>query len=93
MANASGDLGSRGRPCGVRGPDGLRLRLAVLVLAESRPGRKWILLPLLSLPLAVWTTRLVFITRPADVEPVSPKTAAVGLLYAMLLSAGLIVGR
>ena len=53
----------------------------------------WVLLPLLSLPLAVWTTRLVFITKPADVEPVSPKTAGVGLLYAVLLSAGLIVGR
>jgi 1,4-dihydroxy-2-naphthoate octaprenyltransferase len=53
----------------------------------------WILLPLLSLPLAVWTTRLVFITRPVEVEPVSPKTAAVGLLYALLLSAGLIVSR
>lgn len=49
----------------------------------------WILLPLLTLPLAGWTTRLVFVTKPADVEPVSPKTAAVGLLYATLLSAGL----
>lgn len=52
----------------------------------------WMLLPLFSLPLAVWTTRLVFITKPADVEPVSPKTAAVGLLYAVLLSTGLVLG-
>ncbi len=51
----------------------------------------WILLPLASLPLALWTTRLVLITKPADVEPVSPKTAAVGLLYAVLLSIGLAV--
>ena len=93
--------GWRTRPV-VWGPAGARAEYVVLmVFAYVLPFwfwqglglGAWILLPLLSLPLAVWTTRLVFITRPADVEPVSPKTAAVGLIYAVLLSAGLIVGR
>jgi len=53
----------------------------------------WMLLPLLSLPLAIWTTRLVFVTPLKDVEPVSAKTAGVAFCYAVLLSAGLVLGR
>jgi 1,4-dihydroxy-2-naphthoate octaprenyltransferase len=51
----------------------------------------WVLLPLSTLPLAVFTTRLVLTTKPADVEPMSPMTAAIGLLYAVLLSTALVL--
>lgn len=53
----------------------------------------WILLPLLTLPLALYAIRLVYVTPPVDVKPVSPKTAAIAFLYALLLSTGLVLSR
>jgi 1,4-dihydroxy-2-naphthoate octaprenyltransferase len=90
----------RTRPV-VWGAAGGRAEYVILtVFAYALPFWFWrglglgpgMLLPLLSLPLAIWTTRLVFVTRLEDVEPVSAKTAGVGLCYAALLSAGLIIG-
>lgn len=85
----------------VRGVCGARAEyIGLMIFAYGLPiwfwlglGFKiWILLPLLSVPLAIWTSCLVIATKPADVEPVSPKTAGVALLYAVLLSVGLIIG-
>lgn len=51
----------------------------------------WVLLPLASAPLAWWAIRRVYAIAPNDVEPMSPKTAGLGLLYAVLLGAGVML--
>ncbi len=55
--------------------------------------KAWILLPLVTLPLALRAVYLVYTIEPRNVEPVSPKTAAIAFLYAVLLSTGLVLGR
>lgn len=51
----------------------------------------WILLPLLTAPFAGWAIHQVYVIAPANVEPMSPKTAGIGFLYALLLSAGILL--
>ena len=53
----------------------------------------WILLPFATLPLAAAAVRRLYATAPADVEPLSPRTAALGLLFSALLSAGIVLSR
>lgn len=53
----------------------------------------WILLPLVTAPLAGWAIYQVYTIEAVNVEPMSPKTAALGLLYAVLLSIGIILSR
>lgn len=51
----------------------------------------WVLLPLVTAPLALRAIRRVYTIEPADVEPMSPKTAGLGLIYAMLLALGVVL--
>jgi 1,4-dihydroxy-2-naphthoate octaprenyltransferase len=53
----------------------------------------WILLPLATLPLAALAVRKLYATPPADVEPLSPRTAALGLLFTVLLATGILLSR
>ena len=53
----------------------------------------WILLPLATLPLAAAAVRQLYTTPPADVEPLSPRTATLGLFFSVLLAAGIVLSR
>lgn len=53
----------------------------------------WILLPFATLPLAVAAVRKLYATAPVDVEPLSPRTAALGLIFSVLLSIGVVLSR
>jgi len=78
---------------------GRREYVALMVVAYALPFwfwrglgfDAWVLLPVLSVPLAAWAIRQVYTIKPADVEPVSPLTAGIGLVYAVLLSVGVVI--
>lgn len=53
----------------------------------------WVLLPVVTAPLAVWAIRRVYTIAPVEVEPMSAKTAGIGLIYAVLLSVGIVLSR
>jgi len=97
------DLAKGWRTSAVRwGVPGTRLEYTgLMVMAYGLPFwfwrglrfEAWILLPLLSLPLAIWAVKKMWTIEPAKVEPLSPRTAAIGFLYAGLLSAGLLLSH
>jgi len=52
----------------------------------------WILLPLATLPFAIWILRTLFITpRLVDLEPVTPRGAFLAFFFALLLAIGVAV--
>lgn len=54
----------------------------------------WVLLPLLSLPLAWWALRRVHsASRRTDLHPISPRMAGLSTLHSALLAIGLILSR
>jgi len=52
----------------------------------------WTLLPWLTLPFAIWTTRMVFTRSSAEeLEPFTSRTAMLSLAYALLLAIGVAI--
>ncbi len=83
------------------GPAGSRIEYALLVglaylvplaavFTGDHPG--WILLPWLSLPLALSGIRLIYTARGRDLNDGLGRTAMLALVFSLLLAAGLAVG-
>ena len=81
-------------PAGSRGEYALLVALAYLVpLAAVSAGDHpvWILLPWLSLPLALRGIRLIYATRGRNLNEGLGRTAMLALVFSLLLAAGLLV--
>lgn len=82
---------------GTRAQYALFTALAYLVpaaLALTSPARRWLLLPWLTLPLAVTLVRAVLGGLAGrDLNPMLKRTGQLLLLFGVLLAAGLVIGR
>ncbi len=68
--------------------------LVPIALALATPGRRWLLLPLVTLPLALKLVRLVLGgTAGRDLNPVLGETGKLLLFFGLLLAAALLLGR
>ena len=66
--------------------------LVPVLLAAWGMAEAWVLLPLLSAPLALSLARRVVSTSGPAMNPLLFKTARLELIFALLLSAGLVLG-
>jgi 1,4-dihydroxy-2-naphthoate octaprenyltransferase len=66
--------------------------VAIVALAFSAPGRRWVLLPLLSLPLALTLVKRVRAGLSGrDLNPLLARTGQLLLVFGVLLAAGLLM--